>query len=268
MPPPLFQPSSLVARPPFGIDQKLRLTLEAIAFSMESIQRSIGKIERYASSQLPETRESNLADDTAELMGECWSVVDQLYALSGLLSFLSRSAGPRAAAILNQFIGKYHGVTSALRNVFRHLDARIPNLAKQKKIGSTVFGSISFVQYDENSTRTGIIGVISFGAFSPGGNVVPSASAPLLDEPRSGIQFLEFSAYGESLKFWELASDLPILAKYLERTAEDSILPKIAEASNSQGIPVEQLLNQPPNAFLSAIRFELDPQSQASATGE
>jgi hypothetical protein len=247
----MFAENSLIERPPEIFEMKLRLSLEAIAFSIRAILTSLSAIEEICgylnkSHRLPDNSHTVLCMN-------CWSIIDQTNMLCLLLNFLDNGR----SEYISKFVKK-HQIMKKLRDKMDHLNSNIPNLAAKKKTQSTIFGCLSFFQYPairEDGSEDDSFGVI-YGI--PFGSSIREygfrAPNPFGKTISARLSLFTFSAFDLTVSMDELSNDIRDLIINLEGHLS-SLITKAVEDHKPDGITVEEFLAQPPLGLVISVDF-------------
>lgn len=131
---------SFIRALPFAVDLEQRLRLDALVFSADTIAAAYPQLASVAlrAAQRQVTDGGAEAHATAAMFQHVWSIVDQLHNVRMLLESLKLKVGD-APGFVDDF-----RISRDLRNRMDHLNQMIPNIAKSKESGDSLFGSLSY----------------------------------------------------------------------------------------------------------------------------
>jgi hypothetical protein len=129
---------------PIAILPEERLKLEAIAFSLDSIQYSYNGMRDAAFGISNTTTLDSIFENRLALFSHAWGLVDQIHALRCLLKTMRMEPN----GVLEKFVNSYENASLA-RNYMDHVHQNIKNLSISKKQRPPIFGSINFCLIEE-----------------------------------------------------------------------------------------------------------------------
>jgi hypothetical protein len=246
----MFEDNSYVVRPPKGLVLKEQLALEAIAFSMRAAMaalvsiRAITDAHAEAQSAPDESPKNYPEDQTVALYSNVWEIVDQIHVVRELLALVKFEESDEPA-----FLQKYE-VAIRLRNKMDHLQGNLSNLAENKKLRPTIFGSLSYYKYrgkrknpDGKTVRYGNVFAVPFGTITHGGHSFPMVN-PVGHPISYKTDLFEFSAFDLTFPIFRLSEDLPNLAKHLDEAATRHAKKVAEERKVSEGVDTDSSLAQ------------------------
>jgi hypothetical protein len=135
------------------------------------------------------------------MLADCWSIIDQGYALCKLFE---RSTKIFGSADTSAFIARHQSTLSEMRNWMDHLYQRIPQRSAMKGPVPPFLGSFTFYVKDGSISEAGL-GSIGYAAVTITHGIVndqrtEQSGMPLDRFPIDMIGTCEFEAFGRSLR--------------------------------------------------------------------
>jgi hypothetical protein len=253
---------SYLARPPAIINQRQRLCLEAIAFSINSIATDIQNIRAIvcAHSVIPLATDFSPRDKIS-LCSKLWSIVDQTHMLNNILKALSLGA-----PYVDSFISKYAAATT-MRNWMDHIHTQLNNFINSKKARPTVFGCLSYFVFDntrrtEDGKQYRDVAIVHFGSLADKKQNFPLVN-PLGRWAVNGVGLFQFSAFEDTLLIDDLYDDIRQLANNIEFTLLDCVNREVGKLKE-QGIDTTGPLTQS-TSFIATVRLSFDDPTPSAS---
>jgi hypothetical protein len=141
-----------------------------------------------------------------------------------------------------------------------HLQGNLSNLAENKKLRPTIFGSLSYYKYrgrrknsEGRNVRYGNVFAVPFGTITHDAHSFPMVN-PIGHMVSNTTDLFEFSAFDLTFPVFQLSEDLPKLAEQLK----ESVKRKVAEEFKmSKGTQVDALSSQSTSVIVRCD-FEYD----------
>lgn len=224
--------TAFLRRLPVSVNPESRLIYESLTTASDLSSAAYARLEA-AAAQLPIANASSLLRPLrSQLVGDAWSLIDNLHSAVQLLQMIDPPEKlPPAVAEWLEAAAK----VGVLRNYRDHLRAQIPNLAKRKGHPSPIFGALLF-QFTEiiSSEPEPYIEINTFGivtGHNPQGSAWNSPGVDLVN----GVTGLKIClhAFDETIDLTSLTSGLAAIINrasvHLEKTVAAHI--EASEAS-------------------------------------
>lgn len=205
---------------------------------------------------VPKFEDSNNFDNTPIFL-YCWSIIDEVNAALQIVSFYQRkmgNSGPKTQQLTAK-MKKYN----TLRRNFRHIHQQIKNIAKSKS-KDAIIGSIAWIAWpdpNKHEFRSYVIkkgflhGVENLPIVNPGGL---SLLGP--------VSHIEFTAYGVTVKFYDLIEEFSIWMDENFDQVRDELRKKFALLAQDHAMNEEDLWKSSGSGFTGYLGFSLNNKSR------